>query len=217
MKAILAIAVVAGMTAFASADPIIWDNGPGDGGTSLSSQLALDYPFDSQCADDFMFDVDSLVTDVHWWGTWWNGAGSFSTDFNIYFYLTDPNTGYPELDGSGNPAPIATYNFYGVPDNGLNGAEYDVVLDEPFAAEAGVHYWIGIQAEEGFYEYGQWGWTATNTGPQLTECVQGFPLLGIPYWTDTDYGDLAYYLTGIPAPGALALLGMAGLIGRRRR
>ena len=51
-------------------DDIIWDNGgitqPGSAG--LSSQLDLAYPFNSQVADDFQFEDNKLITDVHWWG-----------------------------------------------------------------------------------------------------------------------------------------------------
>ncbi|MGB3094060.1 MAG: hypothetical protein WBC42_12685 [Candidatus Zixiibacteriota bacterium] len=70
-----------------STDPIIWDNGGTvPAGNLLSSQNDAVYPFVSQTADDFMFPTDMLVTDVHWWGGFWNGPPDEvdPCDFHIY-------------------------------------------------------------------------------------------------------------------------------------
>ena len=223
MKATLALAAVAGLTTMASAGPIIWDNGgPFVTSNGLSSQYAANYPFDSQTADDFMFEVDECVWDVHWWGVYWNGTPPWPNpiDFNIYFYATDPFTGQPQLDALGNPDPLDMYTVpvtgtvYGDPLN--NEFEYHVDLPYAFAAAANTHYWMAIQAVVDFPP--QWGWLTTDHPIQLSPAVQGFPLLGTPYWTTYEpFTDMAFYLTDIPSPGALALLGLAGLIGRRRR
>ena len=109
MKATLALAAVAGLTTMASAGPVIWDNGAPSATAGLySSQLDTCYPFDSQVADDFMFEVDQEVWDVHWWGGFWGGTPPWPNpiDFNIYFYLTDPFSGYPEVIDPSTPNPI---------------------------------------------------------------------------------------------------------------
>jgi hypothetical protein len=186
-----------------SADPIIWDNGGTvPGGNVLSSQNDALYPFVSQTADDFMFAQDMLVTDVHWWGGFWNGPPDEvePLDFYIYFY-GDDGTGNAPTGSDPDPAPtaLATYHFTAV--SGLpldpNGFyEYDVDLNPPFSAAAGVKYWIAIQSD--FPYPPQWGWAQGNA-MALHQAVQGFPLVGVSFWTDVDpVVDMAYYLTGIP-------------------
>lgn len=218
------VAMLAGTT-MVMADPVIWDNGSvGAGSTALSSQLDTAYPFNSQTADDFLFSAGSIVTDVHWSGTYFNGAalGDPGPAFNIYIYA---DAGGTPTGGPGDPSgtALASYN------TGVGGAgqvasgtagffDYNYNLTTPFVAAAGVHYWIAIQSINTFPP--QWGW-GTSTGPaQLNNAKQGFPLLGINYWTDVAPAhEMAFQLTGtpLPAPGVLALLGMAGMVGTRRR
>ncbi|MGB2805028.1 MAG: dockerin type I repeat-containing protein [Candidatus Zixiibacteriota bacterium] len=192
-----------GTPSFKSTDPIIWNNGGTSSVSTLfSSQNDAMYPFVSQMADDFQFATDMLVTDVHWWGGFWGGTAFDPCDFYIYFYADDGTGNAPTGGGMGDPAPtaLATYHFVGV--SGLpldpNGFyEYDVDLSPPFSAAAGVKYWVAIQAD--FPYPPQWGWTNTS-GIQLHNAAQGFPFLGIPFWTDPDPDlvDMAYYLTGLP-------------------
>ncbi|MCH8260763.1 MAG: PEP-CTERM sorting domain-containing protein [Planctomycetes bacterium] len=63
----------------------------------------------------------------------------------------------------------------------------------------------------------QWAFGSV-TGVTGGQGVQGFPLLGIDFWTQIG-SDRDFQLSGspVPAPGALALLGVAGLAGMRRR
>jgi hypothetical protein len=183
-------------------DPIVWDNGGIDGTSNgLSSQLDWTY-FNSQVADDFELQDDTLITDVHWWGIFWNGppAGPNPADFNIIFYADAG--GMPTGAGSPDPTPTAlkVYNMsgvMGVPTGGVEEYEYDVVLPEPFQAFGNTRYWIAIQWIGIFPP--QWGWSTNGANPDLLNpAVQGFPLLGMAYWTATQYGDQAFYLTGIP-------------------
>jgi hypothetical protein len=179
---------------------IIWDNGKYSTGTvGLSSQLDTNYPFNSQVADDFMFDTNMQVTDVHWWGVFFNGPGVNPCDFNIIFYADDGDK--PTGSGMDDPTStaLAVYSFSqvsGVFDG--TAYEYNVVLPQPFIADANTHYWIAIQGVLFFSSYGQFGWESNgNDNPeQLVNALQGFPLLGTPYWTDPGYGDMAFYLTG---------------------
>ena len=98
--------------------------------------------------------------------------------------------------------------------------KYEADLGAGFNATAGTTYWVGIQAVMFFPP--QWGISASNT-MQGSEMMFGFPLLGTDYWTPGSvvFGtprDTAFQLYGaVPAPGALALLGLAGVARRRRR
>ncbi len=187
-----------------SQDPVIWDNGGSNAGYYLaSSQNDAVYPFVSQTADDFMFTEDMLVTDVHWWGGFWNGPPDEvePCPFYIYIYADDGTGNAPTGAGMPDPAPTALASYYfpgvsGLPLDPNGYYEYDVDLSPPFSAAAGVKYWIAIQAD--FPYTPQWGWTDTD-GIHLHQATQGFPLLGVVFWTDLDPAvDVAFYLTGIP-------------------
>jgi len=182
-------------------DPIVWDNYGIDGTQNgLSSQLDWTY-FNSQVADDFQLETNTLITDVHWWGVFWNGppVGPNPADFNIIFYADAG--GMPTGAGMPDPTPTAlkVYNMsqvMGVPTGATEEYEYDVILPEPFEASAGTIYWIAIQWIGIFPP--QWGWSTNGANPeQLSDAMRGFPLLGTVYWTMSQYGDQAFYLTGI--------------------
>jgi len=187
---------------------ILWDNGaPTPNSNLASSQLDAVYPFISQVADDFIFEEDTEISDVHWWGGFWNGPPDEvdPCEFNIYFYADDGTGGAPTGSGSPDPSPtaLATYNFpsiSGKPVNPDGFYEYNVDLDPPFIAVAGEKHWIAIQAVFPFPP--QWGWADTATTPQLSPAVQGFPLLGTTFWTVmSPEVDMAFYLTGgAPVP-----------------
>ena len=184
-------------------NPIVWDNGGvGAGSNGLASQLDLAYPFNAQVADDFKLDEETFITDVHWWGVFWNpGGGPNPAQFNIIFYADAG--GMPTGAGMPDPTPtaLAVYNFpsvTGVP-VGTDQYEYEVDLDPPFVAQAYEHYWIAIQWVGNFQP--QWGWSTNGDNPELLfPSVQGFPLASVPYWTVHGYGDMAFYLTGVTGP-----------------
>jgi hypothetical protein len=181
----------------AFSDPIIFDNG-GPVGFARSSQWDLSQPFDSQVADDFELDDDYIVTDVHWWGAFWNIQGGTypnPCDFNIYIY---ENAGGVPTGGPNDPSGTAIYSWTGSALGTGSSAlyEYEVDLVPPFNAQKDTIYWIAIQAIFDFVPDGQWGWVDAGTGGG--NAVQGFPLLGTPYWTPMDdFPEMAFYLTGI--------------------
>ena len=181
---------------------ILWDNGaPTANSNLLASQHDPVYPFISQTADDFLFEENTEITDVHWWGGFWNGPPDEvdPLEFNIFFYADDGTGGAPTGGGLPDPSPtaLATYNFAsisGKPVNPDGFYEYNVDLDPPFTASGGEKHWIAIQAVFAFQP--QWGWAST-TGIKLAPAVQGFPLIPIPFWTLSDPEcDVSYYLTG---------------------
>jgi hypothetical protein len=48
---------------------VIWSQLPIVGGTGYASQLAPDYPFYAESANDFVVLDNAAITHVHWWGT----------------------------------------------------------------------------------------------------------------------------------------------------
>jgi hypothetical protein len=201
---------------------IIWDNYGDDGtGNGLSSQLDTVYPFNSQCADDFQFTEAMDVDQVHWWGAFWNGVSPYPNpiEFNVIFYADDGDM--PTGAGMDDPTStaLAVYNFPAVTgvEYGVDKFEYDVDLVPAFVADAGVKYWVAVQAVLVFADFGQWGWSTNGANPdQLSIPVQGFPLLGTNYWTQTTYGDHAFQLGGEthqgggggnPPPGTYGIAG----------
>jgi len=177
---------------------IIWHNGEPSADANLySSQFDECYPFVSQVADDFHFEEDTYINDVHWWGGFWGGDPIECIDFWIYFYADDGSGNQPTGAGMDDPSEtaLAAYFFPGVcgelDPNGFY--EYDAVLDPPFLAEGCQKYWIAIQGVFCFPP--QWGWANTD-GIQLHSAVQGFPVLNMPFWTVIDPEvDMAWYLT----------------------
>lgn len=232
-----AMAVGISSVAFAGHDPVIYDNGASDYNIgSPASQLDPVYPFDAGAADDFILgpsgqgDDSWLITDVHWSGVYF-GPGfpgnNPLTDFNIIFWADAG--GMP--DGGQAPGLPPDYSLalaiYNIPGNanqtlapggdGVNNFDYWVDLPTPFNAQANTSYWIEIQAVMIFQP--QWAFQQTaNQQGGVTH--QGFDVLNLAFWTPAaGQSDSAFSLTGtpIPAPGALALLGVAGLAGMRRR
>jgi len=208
-------------------DPVLWDNIPDGtiGGNAFSSQLDTVYPFRSGAADDFLCGYEDPtwechITDVHWWGTWWNpGPPGNATAFLINIYADAG--GMPTGAGMADPTPtaLASYNIpisdISITDLGGGVEEYDVYLPEDAILQCTQHYWLEIVSVNTYPP--QWGWLQAGANQQLNVGQQGFPLLGLPFWTPIDV-DLAFILTGycIPEPTSLLLLAAAGLLLRRR-
>jgi hypothetical protein len=187
------------------AEYVVWDNGAYDNTSyGFTSLLDTSYPFNSQCADDFKFDSNILVTHVHWWGVFWNGVGTNPCDFNIIFYADDGTGNQPTGAGMNDPTSTAlkVYQFLQVMGTDVGDIfEYEVALPEPFLAEKETKYWIAIQAEFFFYDYGLWGWETNGNNPEkLHTALQGFPLIDVPYWTIIEEGDMAFYLISNTVP-----------------
>jgi hypothetical protein len=184
---------------------IIWDNFSQDTNPKgLASQLDIEYPFNAQVADDFILNNNSQVTGVHWWGAWLSKTEKLwpnPCDFNIIFYADDGTETMPSGAGMEDPTSTALTVYlisgvYGTQSGpGDNFYEYNVSLPEPFSVTANTKYWIAIQIKLPIPP--QWGWATNGNNPEkLHVAMQGFPLLGCPYWTDTGWGDMAFQLYG---------------------
>ena len=227
MRKLVLTVVVLALAVPAFAQGILWDNGgPGAEYYCASSQNATNYPFRSGVADDFYCGDDPVndicvITDIHWWGCYWNGVMTDPQGFEINIY--NDAGGMPTGAGLPNPNVTAIASVYaprGTYSETLwqtDRYEYDLILDEPIYLDCNEYYWLEIVIEENFPP--QWGWEGTD-GVQGAGAQQGFPALGLNYWTPLDpVTDMAFYITGycIPEPGALSLLAIGGLALLRRR
>ncbi len=205
---------------------VIWDNIP-DGyvGAELrSSQRDTWSPWRSGVADDFLCGSSNpgqpcFVTDVHWWGGWWNpGPPGNATAFEINFYADAG--GMPTGAGLWDPSPTALFS-YTIPMNQITVTPFGVLEEYAVGLPTGAQlvcaekYWVEIVSVSLYPP--QWGIADAGANQQMGFAHQGFPVLGTPYWTPQS-SDAAFRLTGylVPEPASLLLVGLAGLFLRRR-
>ncbi len=207
---LVTVGAIAVMASAAAADTL-WDNGPPDGSQGYSNGTANAFGSRRALLDDFVLDRDSVLQDFHWqhiWNTFPPGSG---TGVDLSF----------RSDAGGAPGSvIATASITGYSEMGTGvtwfnraGAESWATFDD-IALGAGT-YWI--EATIAGPENNFW---LVHTAVTGSECWINYDDLGFMPGSQNFGGitrDLNFVLTGIPAPGALTLLGLAGLVGRRRR
>jgi uncharacterized repeat protein (TIGR01451 family) len=122
---------------------VVYDNSMHYTGLGASQNDTGDPNFQPFCADDFIFEFDTLVSDVHWIAGYWNGPpddGNF--DWEIKFY---EDFG----DGSKPGTEIATFVFPKTVVKRTMIEEWDfehsVVLPTFLNFNAGTKYWISIR------------------------------------------------------------------------
>jgi hypothetical protein len=194
-------------TGIGSKGPVVWDNGMEYDGL-FTSQFDESYPFESECADDFHFEEETEVTDIHWIAAYWNGEdyNTVHWPWRIRFYTDDgsgtkPNnliadfifdsTQYTEtlIEDTGDPA---------------TGIYYEISVDLPVSVtlSACYKYWISIQGIGAFPP--QSGWGIHYDPIKLHEGVFRSEFFEFPDWTDTsvvnppDQRDFCFQLTTIP-------------------
>jgi len=158
---------------------VVWDNGMWY--TALgTAQIDAAVPFESEPADDFMFDENQSVNDVHWIGGYWNGPpddGDF--DWKVTFYADFG-------DGTKPGALIASWVF---PNANVNETlietmfySYSVKLPVTLNFLADTKYWIAIQ---GIGDYPpQSGWATHQDQILLHECTFRSVYFGYPDWVN---------------------------------
>jgi MYXO-CTERM domain-containing protein len=211
MEFALTFAAVFAFPLVASAD-VLRDNGDTDGTGGYS--MANESVFGAQRAllDDFEVQEGWIIQDFHTllvWDTMPPGSG---TDF--YLELR------PDAGGAPDPSPgiVTTGHIYNEEATGrewFGRLEAAVSLEfDDVALDPGVWWFYGyvIGPENAFMMIRQditlsecWVDYDDLGGLQPGTNISGFP------------ADLPFQITGIPVPGALALLGMTGLVRRRRR
>jgi hypothetical protein len=167
---------------------VVWDNGMHYDGL-LSAQDDPVEGLDSEPADDFMFDVDQPVSDVHWIGGYWSPPEDYDFDWRVTFY---DDFG----DGTKPGAVIASWVFPNSDVNEtniyLNIYSYSVDLPTPMTFLVGTKYWITIQGIGAYPPYSGWGY---HLDPILLhEGVFRSVYWGYPDWTDQSL-DMCFQLT----------------------
>jgi hypothetical protein len=178
-----------------------------------SSNYLTYYPY--MHGENFTLDAGAGVTGVTWWG---------GSEYYLYPDLTNfagwEVTFYE--DAAGLPGGVI-YNEYFAKaatnpvDTGYDGWQganvysHEVGLASPVNLGGGTQYWLSIAAD--LISAGDDGWWW-----QISEPVDNLGATwdwNSQYWSNSYEYDVTFSL--IPAPGALALLGLAGLVSRRRR
>jgi hypothetical protein len=205
---LVAASVVGLATGSVLGQGVIYDNGGPDGTNGYSNATQNVFGARRTLLDDFVLGSDAVLTDFHWehiWNTFPPGSGA---GLQLMFLS----------DAGGAPGvPVATANITMYSEVGT-GVTY---FSRPGAAS-----WVDFDPIP--LGAGTYWFEATIVGPEnnfwLTTSVKNSPC-----WVNyADFGglqpganvfgvdaDINFYIT--PAPSALALLGLAGLAGSRRR
>ncbi len=220
MAPALALAVALGSAASAG---VIYDNGGPDGSAGLSNILGVG--INRLVADDFVLAGGPgwIVDGAQMSGVWAGGGGlGLATGFRVVIYADD---------AGGGPGTIISDQTVGVGSEVLTGEiffgrpEIAFTVDlAPVGLAADTTYWVVIQTAgpDNFFQLssavppdiiGSPIWASFGVeGDPDAPYVPGIDIFGVDY-------DLSFQLVGevIPAPGAMALLAFAGLVGARRR
>lgn len=211
VKNLVAALMLCAGASVAMADPVLysnpWDGGVAGGYSSQNDTTGGNGNFATVAGYFNTGGVAWNITDVHFTGVYFNPpAPGVITAFNIQFYSDS---------GAGPGVPVSPLYNVGAfvetalpPVGGFPYSTYDLnIPSTPFTGSG----YIAIFPDMGFPP--QWGWAA-GTGPDVA--YQTF--FGSPFAPTAT--SVAFDLTGTvaPTPGALALLGLGGLVaGRRRR
>jgi hypothetical protein len=220
----LGLAAVVGFSVAASADVImdqILDPSNYSGNTYASQWFESGYEAYTVAAiDNFFMPYDGTITSIEAVVSGWNGYGGMGgiTGWTVAIYASPEAAGTDLLTGALVYQQQATYDYAEV---GWGGSLIDLVqFNTEFMLEAG-EYWVGVIPENPFGSNGQTGITGALAGdPGDLNAHQANPGQGFGMgasWQIDPPNNLAYRINAIPAPGALALLGLAGLVSRRRR
>jgi len=164
-------------TANGARGEIVWDNGMEWDGL-CTSQYDSSYPFESESADDFHFEEDTEVCDVHWIGGYWAGDPA-EFDWCIRFYK-DRGDG----EAPGDLLEEYCYVWADIEKEDLGNGYYEMWVDLPvnLMFYACQKYWISIQGV-GFYPP-QAGWGFHYDPIILHQAVLKSEYFGFPDWTD---------------------------------
>jgi len=183
---------------------------------------------DSQMADDFSiggtgFGLGYTITGVTWTGLHGGKNPLVVPGWNIIIY--SDAVGTPTGTGFADPTVTALHiSVEGVVssfDEGDSFVTYSTDLTTAFILDSNTRYWIAIQAIDSASGFGlarsmtQQGFGAVSYSEGAIDAWEGLP------WDEEIGGDndIAFNLHGValPTPGALALLGIAGIFMSRRR
>jgi MYXO-CTERM domain-containing protein len=164
-------------------------------------------------ADDFSLGAGTTIRSLTFWGGYFPHQASIpDDDFTLTLYS----------DGGGIPGGVihsTSLSALSRTDTGIDlfGTDeyiYNANLTTPVAVSGSTTYFLSITNNTGLGAFGaSWFWE-TGTGHGLLT----FSADGGGTWSAFG-GDQAFILSSkaVPAPGAIALLGLVGLVSRRRR
>ena len=207
---------------FATADVIMdqigaWDGSDLNGNISGSQDFDAYGVYDIVAIDDFSIGSSMNLTSASMVLAGWNGyagtAGIMGYTVSIFSSLDAAGTSiYGDVVSEYFDTTSVSGSWTGVG---------DLITFDLSGIELGAgSYWIGITPFNGFAANGQTGVLQSVIGDGVSAQANPAGAFGFgPYqMTEANY---AYSLEGdlgaIPAPGALALLGLAGIASRRRR
>lgn len=207
------VAVDAGPSPFNSRTSIVWDNGDTDGTNGYSEAEQAVFGFYRSTVDDFTLTSATDITGYYGLYLAASGASSLGSDVNLNFYADAggvPGAFVASASTTGYSESLTGRAWFGRPEL-LSHSTFNAVT-----LGAGT-YWVEMQivaAENAFH--------MVRSGVNGSEAWVNYEDFGGAFPGSAVFGaaaDMAFALEGdiVPAPSALALLGIAGLAGRRRR
>ena len=213
---------------------VIYDSGVAISEINHGGYSCSNCPGSFETADRFVLNVadNTTVTDVHWWGMYFNASTTQADSFEIRIYTDNPsNPGLPTNVGTeislaavGSGGRVATGEVVATGGGlgssimaGLPIFGYSAVLATPFEAAVGTTYWISIVNTSAA------GWVCALQEP--ADVSSGYSYIAqssseTPIFDYVYPGRMAFQLTGtVPEPTTFALfgLGLAGIAAVRRK
>ena len=214
-----AIVAVAGLVVAGAANASLYEQAPdlNDLGAGYWSACIPGTFYNNRHGDNFTLGAGGLVGGVTWWGFSENYVWPDLTNFSgweVTFYEDagglPGNVLYSEYFDKAATNPTDT-GYVG--SNGAALYSHEVSLGSAVDFTGGTQYWISIGADMVSTALDGWGWQKSESVDNLG----GNFYYPDGFWTQSSDFDVTFSLIEIPAPGALALLGVAGLMRRRRR
>ena len=188
---------------YAQGNIILWDNYILTWRNAYHSQDDnASVQWDSNVADDFMFEEDTDVHWVYWQMVYWNcnpagGPKDYRYDWNITFF-EDDGSGWHPGDIFAGPFSFKDEEIYksielansSTVSNGYWASAAAVLLPEPVTFSADTKYWMSVYSHGPHYP--QSGWPVHNEsvgGILLHEGNLKAPIWGYPEWTNLSIVD----------------------------
>lgn len=178
---------------------ILWDNGMHYSGL-VSCQWDATSGLDSLAADDFHFEVTTVISDVHWISGYWNPGEDGDFDWNVSFYMDRGDGNAPGAKIYKQVFPNAEVHETFIEEiSGTLYFSYWVDLADPIPFTGGEKYWISIQGVGAFPP--QSGMAGHNDTIVLHQGAFKSVYFGYPDWVNIEE------ILDVPADGCFQLTG----------